>query len=63
MAIYDYFLLDIPKMLDLASIYGESNPEIVKKIIGNAFRVNRNYDGDVDDFYNTIEKHPALASK
>jgi len=50
-------------MLDLASIYGESNPEIVKKIIGNAFRVNRNYDGDVDDFYNTIEKHPVLASK
>jgi hypothetical protein len=63
MALYDDFLLDMPKMMDIASIYGESNPELVTKIIDNVFKVNGNYDGDVSDFFNTIEKHPVLAAK
>lgn len=63
MSLYDNFLLDIPKMLDLASIYGDSNPVLVSKIIESAFKANGHYEGDIIDFFNSLESHPVLAAK
>ncbi len=50
---YDEWLLDIPKLLDLVSIYGDSNPEIVKAIINNVYK-DEKYDGDTLDFFSLI---------
>lgn len=60
---YDLWLIDIPKMLDLASVYGGSNPNIVKKLIDNVYKAHSNYDQDTLDFFTSIEKHPTLVAK
>lgn len=49
--VYDKWLLDIPKLLDIAAIYGESNPEIVRNIIANAYKAHPNFDDDTLDFF------------
>ena len=35
--LYYSWLLDIPKLLDLAGIYGSSNPELVRTLIKNLY--------------------------
>lgn len=57
---YNNWLLDIPKLLDLAGIYGEKNPEIVAKLISNAYSAHPNYDEDTLDFFGLIEDHQVL---
>ena len=36
--IYNKWLIDMPKLLDLCTIYGQSNSGIVGKIVENVFR-------------------------
>lgn len=50
-------------MLDLAGIYGDSNPEIVKKIISNVYESIEEYDRDTLDFFTMIEHHFLLKPK
>ena len=59
--VYNNWLLDIPKMLEIAAIYGESNPEIVKKIIVNIYGAISDYDGDTLDFFKDMEDHSILS--
>lgn len=58
---YDEWLLDIPKLLDLAAIYGESNGPIVSEIISNVYAKCRGYRDDTDEFFNLIYRHELLA--
>ena len=59
--VYDEWLLDIPKLLDLAAIYGESNGPIVREIISNVYAKCRGYQDDTDEFFNLIYRHELLA--
>ena len=34
---YEHWYLDTTKMLDICMIYGEKNPDIVKKLISNVY--------------------------
>lgn len=61
--IYDKWLLDVPKLLDLAAVYGGSNPEIITKLIVNAFQANEGYDQDILDFFSSVENHWILRPK
>lgn len=61
--VYDNWLLDVPKLLDLAAVYGGSNPDIMKKLIENAFKANENYDQDILDFFSSVENHWVLRPK
>lgn len=36
--IYDEWLVDLPKILDIVAIYGDSNPEIIKSLVETAFK-------------------------
>ncbi|GBF96800.1 hypothetical protein Rsub_09656 [Raphidocelis subcapitata] len=44
--IYDRWLLDFPKMLDLAAIYGPSNPALAARLVARAFEMQPRYWGD-----------------
>lgn len=46
--------MDIPKLLNLISIYKDSNPKIVRKIIESTFEIE-NYANDVSSFINFIK--------
>jgi hypothetical protein len=35
--IYDYWIFDMAKLIDIAAVYGQSNAETVKKMIANVF--------------------------
>lgn len=37
------WLVDLPKILDIIAIYGENNTEIIKNIVAEAFKLNREY--------------------
>ncbi len=51
--VYDGFLTDTAKMLDLAGIYGKSNPELLRILINNFFELEPRYLEDMND---SIEK-------
>lgn len=63
---YDCWLMDVPKMIDLAMIYcvrvrddvgeeGFANVDVVKEIIAKAIATNPNeYSKDFDDFINIL---------
>ena len=59
--LYNEWLLDIPKLMNLADVYGESNSEIVAKIITNVYRIfEEEYQNDTRDIFNLIYKHELL---
>lgn len=58
--VYDKWLLDVPKLLDITAIYGPANPEIIRKLIENAIKTTDYYDDDILDFFSLLEKHPLL---
>lgn len=35
--VYDNWVFDMPKLIDLAAVYGKSNSDVVQKIILNFF--------------------------
>ena len=41
--IYDNFIFDIPKILDICSIYTIANRRLVEKLIGSLFKLQPNY--------------------
>lgn len=47
--IYDYFLFDIPKMMDLSSLYGLRNQQLLSKMIQNVFQTQPSYEDDLDE--------------
>lgn len=45
--LYDRWLLDVPKVLDVAALYGPSNPRLVGQWMRDLFALQPQYEGDV----------------
>lgn len=52
--IYENFLFDIPKMLDLCAIYGHSNLALLSKMVGSVFSHQPHYLKDLKDAVPTV---------
>lgn len=44
--IYEHFLFDIPKLLDLCVLYGRNNRPLLTKMVGNIFEKQPKYEED-----------------
>ena len=38
--IYEKYIIDIPKLLDICSLFPDCNKEITKKMVANVFKVS-----------------------
>jgi hypothetical protein len=45
--LYDRWLLDVPKLLDLAAIYGPSNPGLVARLVAQLLELQPRYFADI----------------
>lgn len=52
--LYNNFLFDIPKILDLCVLFGKGNAPLLKKMIGNIFTQQPSYYSDLDESMPTI---------
>ncbi|XP_040898149.1 activating signal cointegrator 1 complex subunit 2 [Toxotes jaculatrix] len=52
--IYDNFLFDIPKILDLCVLFGKGNSQLLHKMIDNIFTQQPSYYGDLDETVPTV---------
>uniref|UniRef100_UPI00358E162A activating signal cointegrator 1 complex subunit 2 isoform X2 n=1 Tax=Myxine glutinosa TaxID=7769 RepID=UPI00358E162A len=52
--IYENYLFDLPRMLDLCALYGQGNQAIVMRILGNVFTNKPEYKEDFKDVISTI---------
>eukprot|EP00983_Pelagomonas_calceolata_P090206 1157391-Pelagomonas_calceolata.AAC.7 len=50
--LYDRWLLDVPKLLDVAALYGPANPRLVSQFLSSVFTLQPQYKGDVQAFKN-----------
>lgn len=54
--ILDEWLIDLPKMLDITSIYGENNPKIVIEIIKKGFKIQPEFAVDFEEMQDKLLK-------
>uniref|UniRef100_A0A673TQ26 Activating signal cointegrator 1 complex subunit 2 n=1 Tax=Suricata suricatta TaxID=37032 RepID=A0A673TQ26_SURSU len=52
--LYNNFLFDIPKILDLCVLFGKGNSPLLQKMIGNIFTQQPSYYSDLDETMPTI---------
>lgn len=52
--IYDNFLFDIPKILDLCVLFGKGNSQLLHKMIDNIFTQQPSYYSDLDETVPTV---------
>ncbi|GAB1295755.1 Activating signal cointegrator 1 complex subunit 2 [Apodemus speciosus] len=52
--LYNNFLFDIPKILDLCVLFGKGNAPLLQKMIGNIFTQQPSYYNDLDETIPTI---------
>ncbi|XP_073410168.1 activating signal cointegrator 1 complex subunit 2 isoform X2 [Dendrobates tinctorius] len=52
--LYDNFLFDIPKLLDICVLFGRGNSSLLQKMIGNIFQQQPSYYQDLDDSVPTL---------
>nr|XP_015221562.1 PREDICTED: activating signal cointegrator 1 complex subunit 2 [Lepisosteus oculatus]XP_015221563.1 PREDICTED: activating signal cointegrator 1 complex subunit 2 [Lepisosteus oculatus]XP_015221564.1 PREDICTED: activating signal cointegrator 1 complex subunit 2 [Lepisosteus oculatus] len=52
--IYNNFLFDIPKILDLCVLYGKGNGHLIQKMIENIFNQQPSYYSDLDETVPTV---------
>uniref|UniRef100_A0A8C6YA45 Activating signal cointegrator 1 complex subunit 2 n=1 Tax=Naja naja TaxID=35670 RepID=A0A8C6YA45_NAJNA len=52
--LYNNFLFDIPKILDLCVLFGKGNGPLLQKMIGNIFTQQSSYFNDLDETMPTI---------
>nr|XP_046241896.1 activating signal cointegrator 1 complex subunit 2 [Scatophagus argus] len=52
--IYDNFLFDIPKILDLCVLFGKGNSQLLHKMIENIFKQQPSYYSDLDEAVPTV---------
>ncbi|XP_064434707.1 activating signal cointegrator 1 complex subunit 2 isoform X6 [Mirounga angustirostris] len=52
--LYNNFLFDIPKILDLCVLFGKGNSPLLQKMIGNIFTQQPSYYNDLDETMPTI---------
>uniref|UniRef100_A0A2K6QNQ2 Activating signal cointegrator 1 complex subunit 2 n=1 Tax=Rhinopithecus roxellana TaxID=61622 RepID=A0A2K6QNQ2_RHIRO len=58
--LYNNFLFDIPKILDLCVLFGKGNSPLLQKMIGNIFTQQPSYYNDLDETLPTILQVLAL---
>ena len=62
--IYDNFLFDVPRILDICSLFNEGNKNLVEKVIMNLFKHQPKYLQDVKSVSMTImEAFSAVSAK
>lgn len=44
--IYEHYLFDIPKLLDLCALYGSGNGPLLRKMVANVFKQQPRYQED-----------------
>ena len=54
--LYDNFILDVPKIIDLCSLFGPSNEKLLVKMIDNVFKHQPKYLGDVKEAVPSLTK-------
>ena len=54
--LYDNFILDVPKIIDLCSLFGPSNEKLLVKMIDNVFKHQPKYLGDVKEAVPSLSK-------
>ncbi|KAM4808550.1 activating signal cointegrator 1 complex subunit 2 isoform 2-T2 [Rhinophrynus dorsalis] len=52
--LYNNFLFDIPKLMDICVLFGKGNSALLQKMIGNIFQQQPNYYQDLDDSVPTL---------
>ena len=52
--IYEHFLFDIPKLLDLCALYGGANKALLGKMVGNVFERQPKYQDDLQTCIQSI---------
>ena len=52
--IYEHFLFDIPKLLDLCVLYGGANKALLGKMVGNVFERQPKYQDDLQTCIQSI---------
>ncbi|XP_076326218.1 activating signal cointegrator 1 complex subunit 2 [Tachypleus tridentatus] len=52
--IYDNYLFDIPKLMDLAVLYSQGNEALLHKMVENIFMAQRSYENDLSEAVPTI---------
>ncbi|KAM4051625.1 activating signal cointegrator 1 complex subunit 2 [Anomaloglossus baeobatrachus] len=52
--LYNNFLFDIPKLLDMCVLFGKGNSSLLQKMIGNIFQQQPSYYQDLDDIVPTL---------
>lgn len=50
--VYDNWIFDMAKLMDIAAIYSQSNVDTVKKLIDNVFENDKRY---IQDFKESID--------
>ncbi|XP_075685878.1 activating signal cointegrator 1 complex subunit 2 [Rhinoderma darwinii] len=54
--LYNNFLFDIPKLLDICVLFGKGNSTLLQKMIGNIFQQQPSYYQDLDDIVPTLQQ-------
>lgn len=52
--VYNNFLFDMPKLYDIAAIYGPQNPEPVRQLIGKVFENDMRFVADYKESVDAI---------
>ncbi|NP_001080879.1 activating signal cointegrator 1 complex subunit 2 S homeolog isoform X2 [Xenopus laevis] len=52
--LYNHYLFDIPKLLDICVLFGKGNSALLQKMIGNIFQQQPSYYQDLDDSVPTL---------
>ena len=52
--IYDNFIFDVPKIMDLCVLYGPSNSTLLMKMLQNIFTHQPKYKFDLEDTANSL---------
>jgi len=55
--VYDNWIFDMAKLIDLAAVYGKSNPQIVCSIIDNLFEIDKRFVQDFKESVDLIVNH------
>lgn len=58
--VYDGWMFDMAKLIDIAAVYGKSNSQTVHKIIDNVFENDKRF---VQDFKEAIDSLVILIKK
>ena len=45
--LYDRWLIDVPKLLDVAALFGPTNTHLVSQLLDKVFQLQHQYAGDV----------------